>query len=163
MLVLGYSSKFFPIHKEILGFLKRRLELFEYQRRLYFQILPNLLKSWEIVIFEVPLIFCQIVRIDFQAWYVCRRPNLWLKYQINSVLGNKKIQLICSTYVLIMYSLRAFKCCLPLAFGAINSILLTNEPPNNNCISIPNLIPGASFSVMKGTWKRGPGTLETRD
>ena len=97
VLVLGCTSKFFPINKEILGFLniaparllifsnswkRRKIELFEYKPRLHFQIFPNSLKSWEIGIFEVPSIsFYWIVRIVFQAQYVCRGergPNLWL-------------------------------------------------------------------------------------
>ena len=60
VLVLGCTSKFFPINKEILGFLnvalarllifpnswKRwKIKHFEYKPRLHFQIFPNSLKS----------------------------------------------------------------------------------------------------------------------
>ena len=65
LVLLGYTSKMFPIHKEILGFLDVALAgylsfsqfsffFFESKPRLYFQIFPNSQKIWETGIFEVP-------------------------------------------------------------------------------------------------------------
>ena len=64
-------SSFFPIDEE---------------KRLFFQIIPNQLKSWEIKIFEVYFIlFCHIVRIVFQAQFVCsRKLNSKIKFQFSN-------------------------------------------------------------------------------
>ena len=48
---LGCTSKFLPIHQRV--------------------------ENWYVWV-PLVLIFCQIVRAVFQAWYVCRRVNLWL-------------------------------------------------------------------------------------
>ena len=73
VLVLGYTSKLFPINKDIFGFLnvapaglffpiqeKNETNKFlEYKPRLHFQISPNSLKSEGTGIFEAPMIsFC---------------------------------------------------------------------------------------------------------
>ena len=103
LLVLGSTSKFFPINKEILGFLnvalarllifpnswKRwKIKHFEYKPRLHFQIFPNSLKSWEIGIFEVPLIsyFVRLWGLSFRhSMFVDKRvvPTLWLNCQFS--------------------------------------------------------------------------------
>ena len=58
--------------------------IFECQLRLYFQISPNSLElaNWYFWV-SLTFIFCQIVRTIFQAWYVCRRVNLWLNCQFS--------------------------------------------------------------------------------
>ena len=78
VLVLCCTSKFSQIHEEILGFLNvigLDFSIFPNSRKrtLYFQIVTNSLKSWEIGIFEVSLILYLSDCEDSQARYVCRR------------------------------------------------------------------------------------------
>ena len=60
MLFLHCTSKFSTIHKEILEFLNfrlaRLLEFSQFIKRLFFQVVSNSLKSWDIGIFKVSLI-----------------------------------------------------------------------------------------------------------
>ena len=60
MLFLHCTFKFSPIHKEILEFLNfrlaRLLEFSQFIKRLFFQVVSNSLKSWDIGILKVSLI-----------------------------------------------------------------------------------------------------------
>ena len=105
--VLGYTSKMFPIHKEILGFLDVALAgylsfsqfikmicffFFESKPRLYFQIFPNSPKIWETGIFEVPSYSHLLSLKPFsysetmgwkQGWEISKefcRKNIWFSF-----------------------------------------------------------------------------------